>query len=151
MRSGRRGFLCASRAIFVRALRASSAPSALSLRAAIASLVLSGIIPAAHAAGDAKAGASLFNRCAICHSNAKGAPNRLGPNLFGVVGRKAGTVAGYSYSPAMKRAGFVWTPAKLSDYLAAPQKVVPGNNMPFAGIADPQQRANIIAYLATLK
>lgn len=105
----------------------------------------------AHAAGNATAGASLFNRCVICHSNTKGAPNKLGPNLFGVVGRKAGTYPGFSYSPAMKRAGFVWTPAKLSDYLISPQKVVPGNNMPFAGIANPQQRADIVAYLATLK
>ena len=93
----------------------------------------------------------MFNRCAVCHSDAKGAPNKLGPNLFGVVGRKAGTFPGYSFSAAMKRAGFVWTPVKLSDYLASPQKVVPGNNMPFAGIADPKQRADIVAYLAGLK
>jgi cytochrome c len=106
---------------------------------------------AAHAAGNASTGASLFNRCALCHSNAKGAPNKLGPNLFGVVGRKAGTYPGFSYSAAMKRAGFVWTPARLSDYLASPQAVVPGNNMPFAGIADPRQRTDIVAYLATLK
>jgi len=109
------------------------------------------MVSAAHAAGDVKAGEGLFNRCAICHSDAKGAPNKLGPNLFGVVGRKTGTFPGYSFSAAMKRAGFVWTPAKLSDYLASPQKVVPGNNMPFAGIADPKQRADIVAYLASLK
>jgi cytochrome c len=105
----------------------------------------------AHAAGNAGTGAVLFNRCVICHSNSKGAPNKLGPNLFGVVGRKAGTSPGFSYSAAMKRAGFVWTPAKLTDYLAAPQKLVPGNTMPFAGIADPRQRADIVAYLGTLK
>lgn len=105
----------------------------------------------AYAAGDASAGAGLFNRCAICHSNTKGGPNKLGPNLFGVVGRRAGTYPGYSYSAAMKRAGFVWTPARLSDYLTSPQKLVPGNNMPFAGIADAKQRADIVAYLATLK
>ena len=105
----------------------------------------------AHAAGDAGAGAGLFNRCAICHSNTKGAPNKLGPNLFGVVGRKAGTRPGFSYSAAMKRAGFVWTPGKLMDYLASPQKVVPGNNMPFAGIPDAKQRSDLVAYLATLK
>ena len=116
--------------------------------------VIAGILATtltAHAAGDARTGAALFNRCSICHSNAKGAPNRLGPNLFGVVGRKAGTYPGFSYSAAMKRAGFVWAPAKLMDYLTAPQKVVPGNNMPFAGIADAKQRADIVAYLATLK
>jgi len=96
-------------------------------------------------------GAAVFNRCSICHSNAKGAPNKLGPNLFGLVGRKAGTSPRFSYSAAMKHAGFVWTPAKLTDYLASPQKVVPGNAMPFAGIADAKQRADIVAYLATLK
>jgi len=106
---------------------------------------------AAYAAGDASAGAGIFNRCAICHSNTKGGPNKLGPDLFGVIGRRAGTYPGFSYSAAMKRAGFVWTPGKLSDYLASPQKVVPGNAMPFAGIDDPKQRADLVAYLATLK
>lgn len=149
MRSIRQQFLRAPRALFRCALRAASASPALSLRAAIAGLMLT--VQTAQAAGDAGAGAGLFNRCAICHSNAKGAPNKLGPNLFSVVGRKAGTVPGYSYSAAMKRAGFVWTPGKLSDYLASPQKVVPGNNMPFAGIGDATQRADLVAYLATLK
>lgn len=75
----------------------------------------------------------------------------MGPNLFGVVGRKAGSYPGYSYSGAMKSAGSVWTTSKLDAYLADPQKLVPGNNMPLAGISDPQQRADIAAYLATLK
>jgi cytochrome c len=105
----------------------------------------------AHADGDAHTGAALFSRCAICHNNAKGAPNRTGPNLYGVVGRKAGTYPGFSFSAAMKHAGFVWTPARLTDYLESPQKVVPGNNMPFAGIANAQQRADIVSYLRTLK
>jgi cytochrome c len=105
----------------------------------------------AHAAGNASTGAALFNRCAICHSNAKGAPSKLGPNLFGVIGRKAGTYPGFSYSSAMKRSGITWSPDKLMVYLAAPQQVVPGNNMPFAGIANAQQRADIVAYLGTLK
>jgi len=75
----------------------------------------------------------------------------MGPNLFGVVGRKAGTFPGFAYSGAMKSAGFVWTVPKLDAYLADPQKVVPGNNMPMAGMSDSQQRADIAAYLATLK
>jgi len=148
MRDGRRVFLRASRSVFHRVLRAASA---LICRAWVPSLIVLGMVSAAQATGDVNAGEGLFNRCAICHSDAKGAPNKLGPNLFGVVGRKAGTFPGYSFSAAMKRAGFVWTPAKLSDYLASPQKVVPGNNMPFAGIADPKQRADIVAYLASLK
>jgi cytochrome c2 len=105
----------------------------------------------ASAAGDAARGAALFNRCYICHSNTKGAPNRMGPNLFGVVGRKVGTYPGFAYSAAMKKAGFVWTVAKLDIYLADPQKFVSGNAMPLAGISDAQQRADIAAYLATLK
>ena len=109
------------------------------------------IASTAHAGGSAVAGATLFNRCAICHSSTKGGPNKVGPVLFGVVGRKAGTYPGYAYSPAMQRAGFVWTPAKLMAYLAAPSQVVPGNAMPFAGIASPQQRADVVAYLGTLK
>lgn len=105
----------------------------------------------AHAAETAAAGGALFNRCVICHSNTNGAPNRMGPNLFGVVGRKAGTYPGFSYSTAMKTSGVVWTTAKLDAYLADPQKLVPGNNMPMAGISSAQQRADIVAYLGTLK
>lgn len=117
----------------------------------IAGALLALSITGAQAAGDATRGAALFSRCALCHNNAKGAPNKIGPNLFGVVGRKAGTYPGFSYSSAMKGAGFVWTPAKLDAYLAAPQKVVPGNNMPFGGIPDAGQRTDLVAYLATLK
>jgi cytochrome c len=116
--------------------------------------VIAGIVAAtsvAHAGGNASTGAALFNRCTICHSNTKGAPNKLGPNLFAVVGRKAGTYPGFSYSSAMKRCRIIWSPVKLMAYLAAPQEVVPGNNMPFAGIADAKQRADIVAYLGTLK
>lgn len=103
------------------------------------------------AAGNAATGAALFNRCSLCHSTAKGAGNKIGPNLFGIVGRKAGTWPGFSYSAAMKKSGIVWTPAKLDAWLAAPQQVVPGNNMPFAGIDNASQRADLVAYLATLK
>ena len=123
------------------------------MRAAALAIIAIAIATAsvARAAGNASTGAALFNRCAICHSNAKGAPNKLGPNLFGVVGRKAGTFPGFSYSSAMKRSGITWTAAKLMAYLVAPQQVVPGNSMPFAGMANAQQRADIAAYLGTLK
>jgi cytochrome c2 len=103
------------------------------------------------AAGNPASGAVVFDRCSICHSNAKGAANRLGPNLFGVVGRKAGTYPGYAYSAAMKASGISWTPDKLNAYLAAPQLVVPGNKMPFAGLSNAGQRADLVAYLATFK
>lgn len=103
------------------------------------------------AAGNAAAGKAVFARCAICHNGEKGAGNKIGPNLFGVVGRKAGTAPGFSYSAAMASAGFVWTNDKLDRYVTAPQAVVPGNKMPFGGIASAGQRADLIAYLETLK
>ena len=106
---------------------------------------------AARADGDAKAGAQVFRRCAICHSDAKGAANKIGPNLWGIVGRKAGTEPGFNYSAAMKNAGFVWTGDKLEAYVTNPQKVVPGNRMPFAGIHNPKQVEDLTAYLETLK
>jgi cytochrome c len=102
-------------------------------------------------AADPKNGASVFQRCAICHSNTKGAPARIGPNLFGVVGRKAGTFAQFSYSAAMKKAGFVWTADKIAAYAQHPQIVVPGNRMAFGGISSAHDAADVAAYLATLK
>jgi cytochrome c len=105
----------------------------------------------ANAADNAANGASVFDRCAICHSNTKTGGNKIGPNLFGVVGRKAGTYPGFSYSSAMTGSGIVWTSAKLDAYLTSPATVVPGNKMPFAGIANNGQRADVIAYLNTLK
>jgi cytochrome c len=103
------------------------------------------------AAGDASKGKSVFQRCAICHKAEKSGGNGLGPNLFGVVGRKAGTVPGFAYSPAMKSSGIAWTPDKLDAYIAHPAVVVPANRMAFAGISDAGQRADLVAYLATLK
>lgn len=102
-------------------------------------------------AGDAAKGKSVFQRCAICHTVEKGGGNGLGPNLFGVVNRKAGSVAGFSYSAAMKSSGIVWTADKLSAYVAHPSQVVPGNRMAFAGLSRPDQVADVVTYLATLK
>ncbi|MBV8977625.1 MAG: cytochrome c family protein [Alphaproteobacteria bacterium] len=102
-------------------------------------------------AGDAVKGKAVFQRCAICHNAAKGEGNGLGPNLFGVVGRKAGTVAGFPYSAAMKSSGILWTPDKLAAYVTKPSAVVPGNRMAFAGIGNPQMIGDLVAYLQTLK
>jgi cytochrome c len=106
---------------------------------------------AAHAGGDAAKGQSLFVRCAVCHTAQQGAPNRIGPNLFRVVGRKAGTVAGYSYSSAMTRSGIVWGADTLPHYLMGPSGVVPGTKMTFAGLSSQQQADDMAAYLASLK
>ncbi|HEY5047539.1 MAG TPA: c-type cytochrome [Rhizomicrobium sp.] len=105
----------------------------------------------AQAAGNAANGAVVFNRCAICHDNHKNGVNKIGPDLFGVVGRKAGTYPGFSYSGATKNAGFTWTDAKLDAYITSSSQVVPGNKMAFAGITNAGQRADLITYLDTLK
>lgn len=100
----------------------------------------------------AQAGQKDFaSQCAMCHQHSAGARSGIGPNLYGVVGRKAGTLAGYSYSPAMKSAGFNWSDEKLEAYLAKPQQVVHGNKMPYAGMSDAAKREAVVAYLATLK
>lgn len=118
---------------------------------AIAAAISVGALSApAMAAGDAAKGAIVFNQCKVCHVTDKGV-NRVGPSLYGVVGRKAGTVAGYNYSKANKESGLMWTAAKLDEYLAAPQKVVKGTKMAFAGLKKPEDRANVIAFLATKK
>ena len=75
--------------------------------------------------------------------------NRIGPSLAGIVGRKAGEVAGYSYSAANKGSGITWTAEKLYQYLEKPARVVPGTKMAFAGLAKGQDRADVIAYLST--
>jgi cytochrome c len=102
-------------------------------------------------AADVKNGQAVFSRCAACHNNTKGGPNGLGPNLFGVVGRKAGTLKDFSYSAAMKNAAFVWNNQKLDTYIANPAKTVPGNRMAVAGLPDAKQRTDLIGYLDTLK
>ncbi len=117
---------------------------------AIVALSVATLSAPAMAAGDAAKGAVVFNQCKVCHVTDKGV-NRVGPSLHGVVGRKAGTVAGYTYSKANKESGLMWTPAKLDEYLAAPQKVVKGTKMAFAGLKKPEDRANVIAFLATKK
>ncbi len=101
-------------------------------------------------AQDASAGATIFKRCAICHSVDPAKGPKIGPALNGVVGRKAGTAAGFAYSPAMAKSGIVWTAAKLDAFITRPSGLVPGNRMAFGGIPDTQQRADLIAYLKTL-
>jgi cytochrome c len=117
----------------------------------LASALLTLAIPSANATGDAARGRALFVQCAACHTAQKGAQNRVGPNLFGVVGRKAGTLPGYSYSSAMMKSGIVWGPNTLPRYLMGPSKVVPGTKMTFAGFSNQQQANDVAAYLATLK
>jgi cytochrome c len=102
---------------------------------------------AAAPAGDVSHGASVFARCAACHSISKTSIGGIGPNLAGVVGRKAGALPGYRYSTAMKNSGLVWNEATLARFLAAPSQVVPGTKMTFAGLSNPKDRADVIALL----
>jgi cytochrome c len=117
----------------------------------IALALLAGSTLAANAAGDAKAGAEVFKRCAVCHTSDKGGGDGLGPNLFGIVGRKAATRPGFAYSAPLKKSGIVWSEAILSKWAAGPARVVPGTKMMFAGITSKKQQADVAAYLATLK
>ncbi len=105
----------------------------------------------AFAAGDPAAGAKVFNKCMACHKIGPGAKNGVGPDLNGLDGRKAGTEAGYTYSDAMKNSGITWNEASFKEYIAGPQKKVPGNKMPFAGLPNEADRDNIWAYISQFK
>ena len=100
----------------------------------------------AWAAGDAVRGEARFQDCAPCHKLEAGV-NNVGPSLHGIFTRKAGEIADFRYSPAMKRSGIVWTPETLEKFISDPQAMVPGNRMPYAGMAGASDRADLIAYL----
>jgi cytochrome c len=100
-------------------------------------------------AQNVEAGKHVFEQCAACH--AAGPANGVGPGLQGIVGRASASAAGFRYSPAMKRAKLTWDEKTLDAYLQNPQSVVPGNLMPFSGLSDAGQRADLIAYLKTVK
>ena len=94
-------------------------------------------------------GRKQFAACAACHATDQ--PTPTGPDLRGVVGRKAGTVPGFRYSRALQKAKLTWDDAKLDAFIADPQVAVPGNTMPFPGLPDLEARRDLIAYLKTLK
>ncbi|MBR0750165.1 cytochrome c family protein [Bradyrhizobium japonicum] len=117
--------------------------------AIIAVLMLTCTVSGPGHAQDAQHGKAVFKACATCHATDHA--NRVGPGLEEVVGRKAGTVPGFRYSNAMKNSAIVWDTKTLDAYLESPQKVVPGNSMPYAGLKDATDRTDLVAYLATLK
>jgi cytochrome c len=102
------------------------------------------------ASADATAGKAKAQVCVSCHDFTKGGPDRIGPNLWGVIGRQVASRPGFSYSPAMTAQHGAWSYDRLFAYLASPARAVPGNRMSFAGVSNPQDRAAVIRFLATL-
>lgn len=94
---------------------------------------------------------AMFAVCSACHKVDKGAPNSIGPNLWGIGGTKAGDVAGFTFSPAMKASKIKWTRDNLIAFIQEPQKTVPGTRMPFGGLKNPQSAAAIADYILSLK
>ena len=113
------------------------------MRALLLALACAAAVPAA--AADAARGEEIYSRCAACHSLAQ---DRAGPRHCGLIGRRAGTVPGFDYSPAMKRSGLTWNARTLDRFLADPMKAVPGTSMGYAGVKDAHERADLIAFLA---
>jgi cytochrome c len=124
------------------------------MRVSVGPFILAVVLPFAVAgscaAADIEAGKTKYKICAICHT-AEAGKNKVGPSLFAVVGRKSASAESYNYSDAMKNFNHTWTPEILDAYLADPRAVVPGTKMIFPGIKDKTERANLIAYLETLK
>ena len=114
---------------------------------AISSLTVIASTGVASAEGDAAEGAVAFKACRTCHQIGPDARNFVGPELNGVVGRKAGTVPGYNYSDADKSSGLIWDEATLTKFLHSPRQVVPGTKMAFPGFDSDSDVANLIAYL----
>ena len=110
---------------------------------------LSGVKYASYT-GDPASGEKVFVVCKTCHA-AEAGKNMIGPSLHAIQGRKSGSIPGYSYSAANKGSGIVWNNEKLFQYLENPQRVIPGTKMTYTGVKDPQKRADVIAYLDTLK
>jgi cytochrome c len=121
------------------------------LLAATAVIVIGAGTTVALADGDVKKGKKVYKKCKACHTIEADGKNKVGPNLFAVVGRKSATKEGYKYSKAMMAANLEWNEENLDAYLKKPKKFIKGNKMSFAGIKKESQRKNLIAYLATFK
>ena len=114
-------------------------------RAAISLMIICAAAPTL-AAGDPAAGQKVFNKCKTCHEVDQ-PKNKVGPNLVGLFGRKAGSVADFKYSDAMKNSNVVWTETTLAEYVKQPKEFIVGNKMTFVGLKSDQEVADLIAYL----
>jgi len=128
-----------------RGSRGSLVAGALTAAALALSLPANGSEPAIKP--DVERGKIVYRKCIHCHTISPNGKHRIGPNLFGIFGRRAGSLADFDYSEAWKRADFIWTERTLDRYLISPRKMIPNNRMPFDGLAIKQDRADLIAYL----
>jgi cytochrome c len=99
------------------------------------------------ASADPAKGQAVFNKCTACHNAAPGGPNALGPNLHGIMGASVAAKPGFAYSPALKEKGGTWTWDAMSEWLKSPKAYAPGTKMTFAGLGNPQDRANLLVWL----
>ncbi len=120
------------------------------LRVLLAGAAMLTAAPAFAEGGDAAHGKIVFNQCLVCHTIEPG-KWKIGPSLYGLIGRHSASLPGFQYSEAMKKYDVTWTPETLEAYLPAPMKAVPGTKMTFAGLPNEKDRRDVIAYLETLK
>lgn len=116
------------------------------LKVVLTSALVLAALPAL--AGDPKAGGQVFKKCQACHAVGEGAKNKVGPELNGLFGRKAGSVPDYNYSDAMKNSGITWSPEVFAEYIKNPRAMVPGTAMAFAGLKKEKEIEDVTAYLA---
>lgn len=120
---------------------ASAPPTPDQVKALVAAL------PAPYNTGDVDNGKHRFVQCAACHTITEGGPNLTGPNLYGVFGRKAGSLPDYTYSDGLKAAGWTWDAARIDQWITDPHAVIAETKMSFVGLPDPKDRIDVIAYL----
>jgi len=121
-----------------------AAPTPAQLKALVATL------PAPYNGGDLANGELKFNQCRACHTPEQGGPNMVGPNLWGVFGRKAGSVAGFNYSDGLKASGITWDAPTIDKWITDPHAMVSDTRMSFMGIKDAKDRTDVVAYLKTV-
>lgn len=128
-----------------KSLKAAAGALLLALAATQGAVAMADTCPAA----EAEQGRNVFARdCSVCHSAQKDGPGMMGPNLHGVVGRMSGSLAGFSYSEAMKTRGAAWSRDSIDAFITQPQAAVPGTYMPFAGLADAAERRAVTCWLS---
>jgi len=121
--------------------------------ALFAALTAALALPALAQEGDATKGEKVFKKCAACHTITPDGKSKVGPDLYGVIGRTTGTLEGFDYSAVMTKAGedgHVWTEEEISKFLENPKAMFPGTKMTFVGLKKPEERADVIAYIASV-